>query len=367
MLWRALKDVTNGFYIDVGAAWPEQHSVTKAFYDRGWSGVNLEPNPELWRQLATARPRDINLELALSDQRGVLEFHIIEGTGLSSLDRDVVALHEANGYRAERSHVKVSTLADVWGEHVGARQVHFLKVDVEGIERKVLLGNDWTQYRPWLVLVEATIPSTQLENHEVWESVLIDADYRFAYSDGLNRFYVAAEQSERLKAFSYPPNSFDGFVLADQAAAESKALAAREIAEAAEAHAQLAEAHAQRVENSCPASRTSCPPSQDSCPTGRGAYPGSRSRYARARSSPPRNRSARSRCENARTAGRDARAKGEDSTCQNESDHFLARHQADPCSRQSIVAARREACGSMDASTTPSTTHVLSLPARHSI
>ena len=43
MLWRALREVTHGFYIDVGAADPDSDSVTRAFYDRGWSGINVEP------------------------------------------------------------------------------------------------------------------------------------------------------------------------------------------------------------------------------------------------------------------------------------------------------------------------------------
>ena len=42
-LWRALKFFENGFYIDVGANDPTHDSVTKAFYDRGWSGINVEP------------------------------------------------------------------------------------------------------------------------------------------------------------------------------------------------------------------------------------------------------------------------------------------------------------------------------------
>jgi len=46
MLWRALKHIENGFYIDVGAAWPSEHSVTKLFYDEGWRGINIEPNLE---------------------------------------------------------------------------------------------------------------------------------------------------------------------------------------------------------------------------------------------------------------------------------------------------------------------------------
>lgn len=45
MLMRALASIEKGFYIDVGAAWPDQDSVTKAFYEKGWLGVNIEPNP----------------------------------------------------------------------------------------------------------------------------------------------------------------------------------------------------------------------------------------------------------------------------------------------------------------------------------
>ena len=42
-LWRLLQDVHHGFYIDVGAFDHQKDSVTKLFYDRGWSGINIEP------------------------------------------------------------------------------------------------------------------------------------------------------------------------------------------------------------------------------------------------------------------------------------------------------------------------------------
>ena len=48
MLWRALgrgRDGT-GTWIDVGAGDPFLHSVTCAFHQRGWRGINLEPNGE---------------------------------------------------------------------------------------------------------------------------------------------------------------------------------------------------------------------------------------------------------------------------------------------------------------------------------
>jgi hypothetical protein len=45
LLWRALGHVQDGFYIDVGASDPVEHSVTRAFYDAGWRGINIEPLP----------------------------------------------------------------------------------------------------------------------------------------------------------------------------------------------------------------------------------------------------------------------------------------------------------------------------------
>ena len=43
MLYRALGKVERGFYIDIGAHHPEIDSVSKAFVDRGWRGVHVEP------------------------------------------------------------------------------------------------------------------------------------------------------------------------------------------------------------------------------------------------------------------------------------------------------------------------------------
>ena len=86
MLWRALKNVKQGFYVDVGAAWPEQDSVTKAFYDRGWNGINIEPNQELLSSLISSRPADINLGVAIGNETGIL-FKTILATDLQIYSR----------------------------------------------------------------------------------------------------------------------------------------------------------------------------------------------------------------------------------------------------------------------------------------
>ncbi|MGB3135827.1 MAG: FkbM family methyltransferase [Nodosilinea sp.] len=213
VLWRALSKVETGFYIDVGAAWPDVHSVTKAFYDRGWSGINIEPNPALFPKLSAERSQDVNLQLAISDQPGNGEIYLIGETGISTFEPDIATRHALEGWSSIRTTVAVETLATVWRQHVPVGQdVHFLKVDVEGFEKAVLTSNDWTQYRSWIVVVEATLPLTQVESYEDWEHILLDANYIFVYADGLNRFYLAAEHRELQSAFRYPPNLFDNFI-----------------------------------------------------------------------------------------------------------------------------------------------------------
>jgi FkbM family methyltransferase len=217
MLWRALKHVEQGFYIDVGAWSPDLDSVTRAFYERGWSGINIEPNPEFHQQLQQRRLRDRNLCLAVGDREGFLTMNFLSNSGLSTFDDAIAHEYERAGLGVNRQEVQVTTLTTVWRQYVAVGQnVHFLKVDVEGKEEEVLRGNDWTLNRPWVVVVEATLPNIQIESHQAWEPILLAANYYFAYADGLNRFYVANERAELLATFKYPPNVFDDFVLSQR-------------------------------------------------------------------------------------------------------------------------------------------------------
>ena len=241
MLYRALKHVEGGFYLDVGAWSPDEDSITRAFYDRGWRGINIEPNMDWQAALREKRPEDINLPVAVSDAPGEETFHFFANLGLSTMDPGVAEMHMAEGWTAEPGTVTVTTLNEVWAAHVGAKEVHFLKVDVEGLEERVLRGNDWQAHRPWIVVVESTRPMSQIECHEAWEPILTGAGYLLAYQDGLNRFYVASEHQELLPALKYPPNVFDRFVRLEQHEAERQASEATARAEASEATAAEAQ------------------------------------------------------------------------------------------------------------------------------
>ncbi|HEY5892371.1 MAG TPA: FkbM family methyltransferase [Chthoniobacterales bacterium] len=218
ILWRALKDVTNGFYIDVGANSPLNDSVTRAFYERGWRGINIEADVEWLAQLQSERARDINIHAFASNKSGLTAFfHIPKEPGLSTFDPLIAENHRAAGYELDERIVPTVTLNEVLELH-RVETIHFLKIDVEGAEKVVIEGIDLAKYRPWIILVESTLPNSQTPSHQSFDNLLSEADYKFCYFDGLNRFYVCIEQFDALaELIALPPNPFDCFTRAEEA------------------------------------------------------------------------------------------------------------------------------------------------------
>ena len=215
MLYRALKNLSEGIYIDVGAHDPVFHSVTKAFYDRGWHGINIEPVPASHKRLAQDRPNDINLMVSASDGPGETTLYQFAGTGLSTTSSAVAETHERQGFDASTCISQKQSLKKICDDYA-IETIHFLKVDVEGSEEECLLGNDFSVHRPWIVVVESTAPMSTHQEHSRWEPILLNANYEFVYFDGLNRFYVSEERRELSEHFTVPPNVFDDFIRATE-------------------------------------------------------------------------------------------------------------------------------------------------------
>lgn len=238
MLARLFPGKTDGFYIDIGAADPVEHSVTKHFSDRGWRGVNVEPIKAYCDRLAEARPRDICLPIALGECRETRTFFNISNQYLSTFDPEAAARGVAAGGVLVEEAVEVRTLADICEEHVGQTVIDFLKIDVEGWEEQVIRGGDWSRYRPRVVLVEATEPNSPVPRHERWEPILLATGYQFVYNDGLNRYYLRDEDSALKICFATPPNVFDHYRSWHEVDLEAKAR--QWYTEKAQAQAELA-------------------------------------------------------------------------------------------------------------------------------
>ncbi|WP_355585210.1 FkbM family methyltransferase [Xanthomonas cannabis] len=211
ILHRAFSGVEMGVYVDVGAQHPIHDSVTRAFYERGWRGINIEPVEEWHALLAVDRPDDINLPVVVGASVGEVTFYRVLDTGLSTMDAAMARDYAAQGARVSETAVPMRTLTDVI-EQAALNTVHFLKIDVEGAEGEVLHGMDFSKIRPWVVVIESTMPNTQTDVSHEWSHLMLDAGYDEVYFDGLNRFYLAREHADLSGRFAAPPNCFDGFV-----------------------------------------------------------------------------------------------------------------------------------------------------------
>jgi FkbM family methyltransferase len=216
MLWRALGHITNGFYIDIGAQDPVVDSVSLVFYNNGWRGVHVEPSVQYATRLRQFRPGEVVEECAISGLSGSASLYVIPDTGLSTVDSSIAEFHTNRGFFSSPLTVPVMALDMLLEKHKG-RDIQWMKIDVEGLEFDVLSSWRVSEVRPWILVIESTLPMTQDQCHELWEEMVLSKGYQFVYFDGLNRFYVHHSHSELQASFGVPPNVFDNFTLSGDA------------------------------------------------------------------------------------------------------------------------------------------------------
>lgn len=221
LLWRALGHIKNGCYLDIGAQDPVIDSVSLVFYEKGWRGVHVEPTPAYAEALRVARPDEPVLQAAIGMSGAVMPLFEIAATGLSTGDASIADIHTKSGFPSREIDVPCLRLGALL-DHYSQRAIHWMKIDVEGMEADVLESWAPSQVRPWIVLVEATAPMSQRKTHCAWEHLIEALGYRFASFDGLNRYYVSSEHIELLDSLLTPANVFDDFTLAGSNSFSSK-------------------------------------------------------------------------------------------------------------------------------------------------
>jgi FkbM family methyltransferase len=179
ILRRIFENQKIGFYVDVGAHHPKRFSNTYYFYHQGWRGINIDALPGSMRLFQEIRPRDINLEMAVSDKKAALTFYIFSDPALSGFSSTLARKRTGEGSYQIIGQYKLTPepLKNILDAHLPKDQsITFLSVDVEGYDLNVLKSNDWKKYRPSAVLVE----SLEMTLDEILESEI----YLFMKSEG---------------------------------------------------------------------------------------------------------------------------------------------------------------------------------------
>jgi Flp pilus assembly protein TadD len=158
VLWHLLRNVKNGFYVDIGAHHPVRMSNTALLHNyNGWSGINIDADQRYIDEFNLFRPNDVNICCGVGGEAGRATMAIFADGAINSFDAREIEKSQTKGGReiAELRELEIRTLANVLDTHLPAgKTIDVLNVDAEGWDTAILASNDWTRYRPKLILAE---------------------------------------------------------------------------------------------------------------------------------------------------------------------------------------------------------------------
>lgn len=157
ILRRLFEKQKKGFYVDIGAHHPKRFSNTFFFYKSGWRGINIDAMPNSMCLFNKIRPRDINIEIPISDKKQKLKYYMFNEPALNSFSKKLAEKRaDKNNYNIiSEKDIETSTLEEIFKKYLPyGRKIDFMSIDVEGLDLQVLKSNNWRQFRPKFVLVE---------------------------------------------------------------------------------------------------------------------------------------------------------------------------------------------------------------------
>jgi FkbM family methyltransferase len=198
-------DVHEGVYIDVGASAPIEDNNTYALYERGFTGVCIEPQPQYAIEHRKVRPRDVFITALAGDKFGIETLWLLHAQQLAtasskflewwSTPRSLADPDKGYCHTDYRSQMEVPVVTlDAVIEKLQLSSIHLLSIDVEGYEEQVLDGIDLGVHRPWIICAEAMYPSSPRPADEGWREKLVSRGYTEFAFDQVNRFFVADER-----------------------------------------------------------------------------------------------------------------------------------------------------------------------------
>jgi FkbM family methyltransferase len=168
--------VSKGFYVDVGSFHPRQYSNTRALFENGWHGINIDISKRKLKLFDFDRPNDQNIFCAASDKPAELKAYIFEnGSALDTTDKKTADIwSEQFNMPYEEVSVPSRPLTDIL-EQCNAPRVDYLNIDVEGAETAVLKGLDFSKYAPQCISIEI---------HQGIEEAKNSAPYQLLHEQG---------------------------------------------------------------------------------------------------------------------------------------------------------------------------------------
>jgi len=193
-LRKFFKNYGRGKYLDLGCFHPVRDSNTYQLYKKNWSGINIDLNPLTIELFNYSRPRDVNLNIALSRKSGKKNFYFFgEFSPLNTLDPNHLNFLKKN-FNIEKNQYKIKKIKTENINNVLRKKkfniIDFLSIDLEGQEYEVLRNFNFKKYRVNLLSVEIlSHNSLSKKISKKINKLLIRNNFKRVYKTGVNFFY----------------------------------------------------------------------------------------------------------------------------------------------------------------------------------
>jgi FkbM family methyltransferase len=177
---------STGYFVDVGANAPEKDSQSFHLEQLGWTGVLVEPQPDLAARLREQRSAKV-YAVACSAPESAGKTMVLHLAGVYSSFNPNLAVSTVRPEGA--IDVPIMTLDAVLADAGAPARIDFLSIDVEGHEIAVLSGFDLARWRPRLILIEDLVLNRDLHR------LLASRGYKWVRRTGLNSWYVPADST----------------------------------------------------------------------------------------------------------------------------------------------------------------------------
>lgn len=189
ILRRIFEKKQKGVYIDVGAHHPFRVSNTYLLYKQNWTGINIDPMPGSKALFNKHRPKDINLEVGVSETKQQSTYFIFNEPALNTFSPEKVKEYTQAARYWVVAEKKIDTLplAEILDQYLAKDvTIDMLTIDAEGLDLQVLRSNNWDKYRPTYVLAE----SPPFEVFETGSSELCQFMQQVGYSMFAKTYYT---------------------------------------------------------------------------------------------------------------------------------------------------------------------------------
>ena len=182
------KSKKNGFYLDIGAQHPVSNNNTYLLFKKGWNGINIDLDEKNINLFKLARPKDINLNFAISDSEKEVDiFFYHNSSPINTLSENVSNFQNAKVTKIKKMFKILNKVLEGLSLK---NHIDYMNIDVEGHEIQVLKGFNIAKYKPSVISIEyldLNMKKLEFKNNDI--NSLLNSDL-YKYFIQNNYFFV---------------------------------------------------------------------------------------------------------------------------------------------------------------------------------